>query len=381
MKNIFAVFALACLFAFPAEAGAAVRLAGADERPGASVPENVSVIVLVRDASGKKLFSGVRENIASTTLGLLAATGAQAHSLDFLKAAESQSAGTREAKLESLSPAEAMELTGADYALVLQLAAPIETPRGGTVYARQNVFYTLFSSEGKAVDSGRASKIFDAPIVDAALREIRVSEVAELAVAELEKKIADGKVVLRKTLPTQVGETEIVAVVESMAFPQVVENKDGTFSVSGTQGLVTMPGITLKIGGADYTLAADGSPTKLKLPLGRILFVSATHRDIEPINRIVKLEKPGEKIVLPIALSKAARERWKKDLDEISSIVGKQKITAAEASRLRGITKFWENSGMKISDSTTRTVLRESKSELHRIEEAGGDAEAEPKAE
>lgn len=371
MKKLLVALAIACFAALPA--GAAVRLADGQDRAEASVAENISVIVLVRDASGKNLFRDVRESIASTALGLLAATGAQAQSLDFLKTAEPAAAGTREARLAALSPAEAMELTGADYALVLQLAAPIETARGGTIYARQNVFYTLFSAEGKAVDSGRISKLFDAPVVDAALRGIRAGEVAELAVAELEKKIAERKVVLKKTPAAQVGETEIVALVESMFFPQVIENKDGTFSVAETQATVSFPGVTLKIGGLDYTLAKDGTPTKIKLPLGRMLFVSASHRDIEPLNRTIKIEKAGEKIVLPLTLSKVARERWMKDLEELSGIVAKQKLNAAEVSRIRAIAKFWENSGMKVSNNTTRKILHETKSEVRELEEASAE--------
>lgn len=380
MKRILAVLAFAGLAVFPAEA--AVQYANsADNASMNAASGDAILIVLVRDASGKKMFASARENVAATALGLLAATGAQTQSLGFLKTAENESAGTREAESAPLSPAEAMALTGADYALVLQLAAPLETRRGGTIYARQNVFYTLFSFDGKAVDSGRASKIFDAPTVDDALRELRVCEVSELAVAELEKKIATGKVVLKKPEAAEVGEAEFVALVESMAFPQVIENKDGTFSIAEKQASVTFPGIAFKIGGLSYTLAADGAPTKLKLPLGRTLFVSAKHRDIEPIERVIKLEKSGEKIVLPITLSKAARERWKKDLNEISSIVGKQKITAAEASRLRGIAKFWENSGVKISGSVTRKVVQETKTELRQIEETAESAEAKPGAE
>lgn len=370
MKKTLAVIAFACFAAFSAEA--AVQLADDARTRDASVQGDVSVLVLVRDASGKNLFRNARENIASAALGQLAATGAQAQSLDFLQD-EQVTDDTAKTKLAALSPAEAMDLTGADYALVLQLAAPIETPRGGTIYARQNVFYTLFSSSGKAVDSGRASKIFDAPVVDNALREIRVSEVAELAVAELEKKIADGKLILKKTPPAQVAETEIVALVESMRFPQVVENKDGTFAVAETQASVTMPGVTLKIGGIDYTLSADGSPTKITLPLGRPLFVSATHRDIEPLNQTLKIGKDTKKIVLPLTLSKAARERWKKDLNEISDIVAKQKLNAAEVARIHAIAKFWENSGMKISNNTTRKILHETKSEVRELEEASAE--------
>lgn len=367
MRKTLAVIAFACFAAFSAEA--AVHLADDARARSASVQEDVSVIILVRDISGKKLFRDVRENIASTAIELLAATGAQVQSLDLLHAAQDDETDRQE-ELAALSPAEAMDLTGADYALVLQLSAPIETPRGGTIYARQNVSYTLFAATGKAIDSGRVSKIFDATTVDNALREIRAGQVVELAVAELEKKIADGKLILRKTPPAQVAETEIVAVVETMSFPQVVENKDGTFSVAETQATVTFPGVTLKISGLDYTLSPDGAPTKIKLPVGRALFVSATHRDIEPLRQTIKLGKSGEKIVLPITLTKAARERWKKDLEEISDIVSEQKITAARAARIRAIAKYWENAGMRIYDSSAKKAPDAVTDEVNSIKEA-----------
>lgn len=354
MKKIIAALALAGLLLIPAEA--AVQLAGSNELSRrASVPGDVSVLVLVRDASGKNLFRNVRESVASTALGVLAATGAQTQSLETLTTRINSFPGKPPAEKVSFSPAEAMEITGADYALVLQLAAPVETFRSGTVYARQNVFYTLFSADGKAVASGKVAKIFDAPSVDDALREIRVCSVAEMAVAELEEKIASGKLVLEKMSQNQLGETELVAVVETVRFPQLVENKDGTFSVVEGQGAVSLPGISLKIGGLNYTLAADGSPTTLKLPLCRTLLVSAKHRNTEPLNFIVKLEKSGEQIVLPLKLSKAARERWEKDSAEISAIIASEKIAAADANRIREIVKYWEGSGMKMPVAPKKT--------------------------
>lgn len=338
-------------------------------RPTSAVPatQEISVLVVVRDASGKNIFRNVRESASASVSGILSAAGITTRSTDFLKGEAPQDV-SRAAALGALSPAEAADLSGADYALVVQLPAPVETPRGGTIYARQNAFYTLYAVGGTVAASGRVSRIFSAPTVDNALRELRGIETAEIAAAELEQKISSGKIVLKKAPPAQIGEVEIVAVVESMAFPLVVENKDGTFSLAETQSAVTLPGATLKIGGLDYTLLPDGSPTTLKLPIGRALFVRVSHSAIEPLNRTVKISAVGEKIVLPLTLSAKARERWKADAAVVSEIVTRTQATrqlaSAEAEKLRGIAKFWENSGMKISRNTTQKFSHETKSEF-----------------
>lgn len=334
-----------------------------------SVPatQKISVLVVVRDMSGKNSFCNALESASASVSGVLAAAGIATQSTDFLKGETTQDAA-RVSALAALSPAEAADLSGADYALVIQLPAPVETTRSGTVYSRQNAFYTLYSFDGTVAASGRVSRIFSAPTVDNALRELRGIEAAEVAAAELEEKILSGKIVLKKAPPAQTGEVEIVARVESMTFPLVVENKDGTFSLAETQGSATLPGATLKIGGVDYTLLPGGSPTKLKLPIGRALFVRVSHSTIEPLIRTVKISKAGEKIILPLTLSAKTRERWKADAAVVSEIVTRarstRKLTDAEAERLRGIAKFWENSGMKISRSTTQKFSHETKSEL-----------------
>lgn len=341
----------------------------APENATITVPatQEISVLVVVRDASGKNIFRNVRESVSASVSGILSAAGIAAQSTDFLKGETPQDISRADA-LSALSPAEAADLSGADYALVIQLPAPVETTRGGTVYSRQNAFYTLYAVGGSIAASGRISQIFSAPTVDNALRELRGIEAAETAAAELEQKISSGKIILKKTPPAQIGEVGIVAVVESMTFPLVVENKDGTFSLAETQGSVTLPGAALKIGGIDYTLLPDGSPTKLNLPIGRALFVSVSHSAIEPLNRTVKFSKAGEKIILPLTLSAKTRERWKADAAVVSEIVTRtqtaRNLTNAEAEKLRGIAKFWENSGMKISRATTQKFSHETKSEF-----------------
>lgn len=375
MKNpaflLFAATLSAVAFPCAGAAPEAPREAASAAIPAAS--RDVSVLVIVRDASGKALFRDARGNVAAAVSGALALPGLVPLSPDFL---EASSGG--DAFLSALSPADAANAAGADCVLEIRLAAPLETKRGGTVYARQTVFYALYSAAGTSLASGRVSGIFDAPETNAELRGLRAVETAEDAVAELSGKIASGEV---KPVPADsaFGAVEVVCVVEAPAFPLVEKKADGTFAVADVPARIVVPGVSLKIGGLDYALAPNGEPTTLKLPIGRALRVSVSHRDVVPETRTVKLAA-GERLTFSLSLTEAAKKRWLADLAAMNAVVSAAKdaavargvaetLSAAEAEKLRGIAKFWENSGMKIVRSTTRKFSAETK-----IAESEGDA-------
>lgn len=380
MKNLAILLSAAALgVAFPC-ADAAPEAPRAAAVPAAS--RDVSVLVLVRDASGKALFRDARGNVAAAVAGALALPGLAPIAPDFL-----ENAAGGDAFLSGLSTADAASASGADCVLELRLGAPLETKRGGTVYARQPVFYALYSATGTALASGHVSKIFDAPETNAELRELRVVETAEEAVAELSEKIASGEV---KPVPADAayGAVEVSCVVEAPAFPLVEEKPDGTFAISDVPARVAVPGVSLKIGGLDYTLSPNGAPTTLKLPLGRALRVSVSHRDLVPETRTVKLAA-GDGLTFALSLTDAAKARWLADLAAMNAVVSAAKdaavargaagtLTAAEAEKLRGIAKFWENSGMKITRSTTRKFSAETK--IAESEDDAGVPADEPEA-
>ena len=380
MKNLAILLSAAALgVAFPC-ADAAPEAPRAAAVPAAS--RDVSVLVLVRDASGKALFRDARGNVAAAVAGALALPGLAPIAPDFL-----ENAAGGDAFLSGLSTADAASASGADCVLELRLGAPLETKRGGTVYARQPVFYALYSATGTALASGHVSKIFDAPETNAELRELRVVETAEEAVAELSEKIASGEV---KPVPADAayGAVEVSCVVEAPAFPLVEEKPDGTFAISDVPARVAVPGVSLKIGGLDYALSPNGAPTTLKLPLGRALRVSVSHRDLVPETRTVKLAA-GDGLTFALSLTDAAKARWLADLAAMNAVVSAAKdaavargaagtLTAAEAEKLRGIAKFWENSGMKITRSTTRKFSAETK--IAESEDDAGVPADEPEA-
>ena len=86
------------------------------------------------------------------------------------------------------------------------------------------------------------------------------------------------------------------------------------------------------------------------------------------MRRVVKIAKPGERVVIDVSLSDAARERWKRDLAEISAAVrnaeNEDKLTDAAVELIRGKAKFWENSGVHFSNSVSREIKVEEKSAL-----------------
>lgn len=86
------------------------------------------------------------------------------------------------------------------------------------------------------------------------------------------------------------------------------------------------------------------------------------------MRRVVKIAKPGERVVIGVSLSDAARERWKRDSAEISAAVrnaeNEGKLTNAAVELIRGKAKFWENSGVRFSNSVSREIKVEEKSAL-----------------
>lgn len=330
----------------------------------ATAQREISMLVFIRDVAG----AFPREtcgNVAAAVSAAFTLPGITPLTPDFLG-----TSGNGGISFEKLSPAEIADLAGADYTLEIRLAAPLETARNGTIYARHGAYYALISPTGTALAAGRVSKIFDAPETNGALREIRAVEIAEAAADELAEKIAGGEIALQAAA-AYCGEIEISCALEAPAFPYISENADGTFTISDVPAKISVPGVSLKIGGLGYHLAADGSPTRLKLPLGRALRVSVSHRDIVPETRIVRLTA-GEKITFSLALTPEAKKRWLADFAAMNAIVSEAKnaatarnavavLTAAEAEKLRGIAKFWENSGIKITQTASQNFSREVK--------------------
>lgn len=344
----------------------------APENSAAGVPAATSeekaaprVLILVRDVSGKNLFGNAEAPMKSSVAAQLAGAGAETATTDFLVGEKTPRLAGGDA-FAGLSPAETALIANADYALVLQVSAPLEYRRAGTIYARQNIAYSLFAGTGEIVDSGRASKIFSAPVFDSAQRETLALDTADALAAELAQKISEKKIVLSKNAAAPTTEAEIVCVLETPAFPQLVRNEDGTYSVGEARGNATLPGVSLKIGGVDHHLNPDGTPTRIALPLNRPIFISAEHSGIVPVRRVVKITRPNERVVLAVSLSDSARERWKKDLEEISSLIGNaeraDKLTDAGVELIRGKAKFWENSGVRFSQALSREVKVEEKS-------------------
>lgn len=386
----FAALALA-VFCVPAFAEADENApAGATENASAAEEKSPSVLVLVEDVSGKNILKNIEAPLRAIVSARLAELGVAVCSTDFL--ANGNASGTQNSAakfFKNLSPAETVSAVGADYALKLFFSAPIEY-RGNdaTFFARQNVSYSLFDATGRIVDSGRNFKIFSAQTLSDAQREQLAMNAAEAAADAFAEKISDGKILLKKqNVAATTGEAEFVCALETLSFPVLQANGNGTYSVSETRGNVTFPGVALRIAGIDYHLNADGSPTKISVPIGRPIFVSVEHRDILPIARVIKISKAGERVVLGVLLSDALKKRWAADALEITEALKASarqdkafdaalteaqkesaradKISDATAELIRGKAKFWENSGVRFTQNVSRKISHEEKTEIN----------------
>lgn len=366
--------------------------------PVASAPESVpedeaepgepaSVLVLVRDASEEHLFRDALAPIRESVAAQLTAVGVDARSLDFV---QSDIAGTDEAAFEKLSPAEACTLAGTDYAFVIRLAEPIEFTHEGTDYTRLNASYSLVSGTGKIIDGGRGARIFSARSLSPAHREMLAADTSESLATVLAEKISEKKVRLVRKASVAFVEAEFVCVLEAVTFPQIAENADGTYSLRELRGSAAISGATLRIGGIDYHLSANGEPTRIAVPQNRPFAVSLTHHDLRPERRVLKVASAGEKIVIPVVLSDAARERFADDMLEISEAIKDEAredaLSDATVALIRGKAKFWENSGILFSQSVSRNITHEEKTAIsEELGEAGtattpAEAEADARA-
>lgn len=413
MKNIFLIAAASSALLLGAEVGFADGLESVFGVEKQAVPSEKApcVLVLVKDSSGENLLKNIEKPVIDIVSSRLSELGVKTCSTDFL---EGVAAGNL---FKSLSPAETLFALGADYALTVRFSKPIEhqSEHDAMALVKQTVTYSLFDSTGTLVDSDRASKIFSAVAVGAAQREQLILNAAEAAAEKLGEKISAGKVSLKSQRADLVStEAEFVCVLEPLTFPRLIENADGTLSAEFVRGNATLDGVSLRIGGIDYRVNADGTPTKISVPMNRPLFVSLSHRDIEPVNRIIKVANIGERVVLDVLLSDAVKKRWQKDLFEITEalkasarrdkmadaeiaerqkasarrdkitdaeivhrdkmadaeIAERQKesarrdiLTGAEADLIRGKAKFWENSGFHFSQNVSRKILHEEKTE------------------
>lgn len=341
--------------------------------------EPASVLVLVSDLSGKKLFGNAAAPIRESVAAELAALGVNVRSPDFLQNPD----GGNEIDFGTLSPADAATLAGTDFVLTIRLATPIDFTSGGTNYTRQNISYSLVSATGAVIDSGKSAKIFSAREILPAHREMLAADAAEALAGTLAAKISDGKLVLRKPAVPALVDAEFVCVLEDISFPHLVKNADGEFAIRNIRGNASVAGATLRIAGVDYFLSANGEPTRIAVPQGRPFAVRISHKDLRVEKRVVKVGSAGEKIVFALALNDTARERFQSDLKEISAALKREEraeraearadkkldaeierervISDATAELIRGKAQFWANSGIHFTQSVSRNISHEEK--------------------
>jgi len=406
MKNIFHAVVLSGAFLLCAEQSLAVPATVPSENTVAqgsffaTHEKSPQVLVLIKDTSGKNYLKSIEASVRAIVSSKLAENGIATCSTDFL-----QGAATGQI-FEKLSPAETLFALGADYVLTVTFPALIELRSGhdNTLVVKQTATYSLLDAAGRLIDSGRVSKMLSSHSMDSSQRGLLLMNASEALSETLGEKISTGKISLKSQQAAAVsGEAEFVCVLEELSFPRLIENPDGSYSADIVRGNATISGVALNIGGIDYRLNADGSPTKIFVPLGRPLFVSISGRDILPVRKLVKVDDAGTRVAIDVSLTNESKKRWETDIFEITKTlkessrrdkltelefaerqkesVRHDKLTDATVDLIREKAKFWENSGFHFSQNVLRKISHEEKTEVVESSEPANTAETVSSAE
>lgn len=137
--------------------------------------------------------------------------------------------------------------------------------------------------------------------------------------------------------------------VSNLEFPKVVKEGEKYYI---TRDVMTpsFDGVNAEIDGVLYTIALSQN-ANINLAKG-IHYLRVNQPDIKPLEQTIFVTgSPDQKIRLNLALSDELLQRWRADIEFFRSIVDKMKttdskveLTEAEAKRLEGLGKMFENS-------------------------------------
>lgn len=254
------------------------------------------------------------------------------------------------------------EILGADYVMAVSITgAGVETKAFGGygVKTVSNVFklrsnYKLYEAGEGAGTAGGAvmsSKIVRqtaelSTVSDDILNEL-FEDTAEQIAFLLGEENAKGKIIAKSEISK--GEVKISFQIEGFSFPEVTV-QNGVYRVHQTTLPVGINSVTADIDGIAYTLGE-----KVSLSKG-IHMLKINQKDLESVEKNIFITgSPNQTLVLQLSLSDAARSRYKADMAFVEEIKNRAKLsddrrilTEAEAERLKGIAKMFENSGFKI---------------------------------
>lgn len=254
------------------------------------------------------------------------------------------------------------EILGADYIMAVSITSMgIETKAfdGYGIKTVNNVYrlrsnYRLYEAgEGAGTSGGAvvASKNVRqtaelATISDDILNEL-FEDTAEQMAGILGEQNAAGKIIAKRE--QKKGHIRISFQISGFSFPEVTV-QDGVYRVHQTTLPLGVSAVTADIDGVAYTLGESVSLSR------GIHTLKINQKDLEPVAKNIFITGAGDQVlVLQLSLSDDARARYKADMAFVEEIKNRSKlsddrriITEAEAEKLKGIAKMFENSGFKI---------------------------------
>ncbi len=257
----------------------------------------------------------------------------------------------------------AAELLGADYILSVSISSLGKSEKKFSGYGINtvNTLYTLRSSysllsannaagtSGGLVDCTLTMRKTDnlSETTDDIIGKL-VFDTAEKVAMKLKQAQESGRI--SSNADAESGDVEILFSIEQMSFPEVVQNENGQYVLGSNIIPVEISNVSAYIDGVQVPMGG-----KMKLSKG-FHSLKLSHPDLEShISSIYVAADSKQTLTIPLALTNAARQRWKDNLTFLESIKERAKasddnrtITNAEAERLKGIAETFRNSGYKI---------------------------------
>ena len=145
------------------------------------------------------------------------------------------------------------------------------------------------------------------------------------------------------------GELEILFEIRDLSMPEIV-SKDGKYVLGSNSIPVRIAYINAEIDGISRNIGE-----KIKLTKGLHTF-RISQKDIEPLEKNINVTgDANQRIAFSLQLDDNARNRFKNDMAFIEQMKAKAQasdnariLTEAEADKIRGIAKMFEQSGFKV---------------------------------
>lgn len=377
MKRIpFFVLVVAAFAALRAGASANVETAGR------TAPQKVAVVVVndsgnrALDAKTKALEKSLSARLAGAGFGIVDYDLAVRSLNDYLGDSNAKfrtAAAALKRALDSKESAGSMlisdasgvrlgGLVGADYILSVSIASYSVEKRKSSVYgvATENTVYKLrtnstlhvlsdvaYSVAGTSLASEKTLRnTADISVSDDGVADDLVSDAAE---STAEFFAARSK---RQSLAAPVrtsGEVEIFFTVEGLDMPEIVR-ENGKYALSKKTIPVSVSSVTAEIDGIAQTLGG-----KISLPRG-IHTLVIRQSGLEPLEKNINITgASGQRLTLSLRPDAATRAAFKEDAAFVEEMKKRAmasdsalEISAAEAERIRGAAKMYEQSGFKV---------------------------------